>query len=83
MQTSCGKFLDAVVHKLILQIRRKRKKATVNPKNKDDKCFHHAVTVALNYKKIEPNPKIISKIKLFINKYNRKRIRYPSSLENV
>ena len=31
----------------------KNKKATINPKNKDDKCFQDALTVALNYKKIE------------------------------
>ena len=27
----------------------KNKKATINPKNKDDKYFQYAVTVALNY----------------------------------
>ena len=27
----------------------KKKKATINPKNKDDKYFQYAVTVALNY----------------------------------
>ena len=26
----------------------KKKKATINPKNNDDKCFQHALTVALN-----------------------------------
>ena len=26
----------------------KNKKATINPKNKDDKCFQYALTVALN-----------------------------------
>ena len=30
----------------------KNKKATVNRKNKDDKCFQYALTVALNYEKI-------------------------------
>ena len=30
----------------------KNKKATINPKNKDDKCFQYALTVALNYEKI-------------------------------
>ena len=30
----------------------KNKKATINPKNKDDKCFQCALTVALNYGKI-------------------------------
>ena len=27
----------------------KNKKATINPKNNDDKCFQYAVTVALNH----------------------------------
>ena len=31
----------------------KNKKATINPKNKDDKCFQYALTVALNYEQIE------------------------------
>ena len=26
----------------------KNKKVTINPKNNDDKCFHYALTVALN-----------------------------------
>ena len=30
----------------------KNKKATINPKNKDDKCFQYALAVALNYEKI-------------------------------
>ena len=30
----------------------KNKKATINPKSKDDKCFQYALTVALNYEKI-------------------------------
>ena len=30
----------------------KNKKATINPKNNDDKCFQYALTVALNYKQI-------------------------------
>ena len=33
----------------------KSKKATINPKNKDDKCFQYAPTVALNYKEIKSN----------------------------
>ena len=31
----------------------KRKKATINPKNTDDKYFQYAVTVALNYEEIK------------------------------
>ena len=31
----------------------KNKKATINPKSNDDKCFQYAETVALNYQNIE------------------------------
>ena len=31
----------------------KNKKATINPKNKDDKCFQYAVVIALNHKEIK------------------------------
>ena len=34
----------------------KKKKATISPKNKDDKCFQYAIAVPLNYKKIKWNP---------------------------
>ena len=40
-----------------------QKKAKINPKNKDDKCFRYAVTVALSYREIESNPERVSKIK--------------------
>ena len=47
----------------------KKKKATTNSKNKDDKCFQYAVTIASNYNEIESRPERVSNIKLFINKY--------------
>ena len=48
----------------------KSKKATINPINeKYNKCFQHAVTVALNYQEIRKDPQRITKIKPFINKY--------------
>ena len=56
----------------------KKKKATINSKNKDDKCFQYAVTVTLNDKEIRCNPERFSHIKLFINKYKRKGIYCPS-----
>ena len=34
----------------------KNKKATINPKNSDDKCFQYALTVALNYEQIKKDP---------------------------
>ena len=48
----------------------KTKKATINPKNKDDKCFQYTVTVPLKYEGIKWNPERASKIKPFINKNN-------------
>ena len=48
----------------------KNKKATINPKNKDDKCFQYALTVALNYEQIKDHPERISKTKAFVDKYN-------------
>ena len=52
----------------------KNKKATINSINKnDEKCFHYAVTVALNQKEIKIESERISKINTFISKYDWKR----------
>ena len=48
----------------------KNKKATINPKNNDDTCFHYALTVALNYEQFKNHPEKVSKIKPFIGQYN-------------
>ena len=48
----------------------KNKKATINPKNNDDKCFQYVLTVALNHQNIKNNSERISKIKTFIDQYN-------------
>ena len=56
----------------------KRKKATINPKNTDNKCFQYAATVALNYKEIESHPERVSNI----NKYNWKGIYYTSKIDD-
>ena len=48
------------------------KKATINPKNNDAKCFQYAVAVALNHEQIKSHPEIISNIKTFIDQYNWK-----------
>ena len=48
----------------------KKKKATMNPKNKDDKCFQYATTTALNFEEIKKDPQRVSNIKPFMNKYN-------------
>ena len=60
----------------------KQKKATINPKNTDDKCFKYAATVALNYEEIGSHPERVSNIKMFINKYNWKGINYPLKIDD-
>ena len=50
------------------------KKATINPKNNDDKCFQYAITVALNHEQIKKDPQRITKSKPFIDQYNWKKI---------
>ena len=58
----------------------KKKKATINPKNEDDKCFKYAATVAFNFEEIESQPERVSNIIPFTNKYNWKR-NYPSKVD--
>ena len=56
----------------------KNKKATINPKNNDDKCFEYALRIALNYQNIKKYSQRITKIKPFIDRYNWKEIDFPS-----
>ena len=55
----------------------KHKKATINPKNKDNECFKYAITVALNHERIKKDPLKNIKIKPFIDQYNWKDIEFP------
>ena len=45
----------------------KNEKATINPKNNDDKCFKYTLTVALNYEQIKSHAERVSKAKVFID----------------
>ena len=56
----------------------KNKRATIIPKNKDDKCFQYVITVALNYQKINNHLEEIYNITPFINKYNWNETEFPS-----
>ena len=59
------------------------KKATINPKNKnDDQFMQHVISVALNYEQIDNHPERISKIKPFINMYDWIDLNFPSHKEN-
>ena len=50
----------------------KNKKATINPKTKDDKCFQYTLTVALIHEQVKDHPERISNIKPFINTVGKK-----------
>ena len=43
------------------------KRATINPKNKDNKYFQYSITVALNHQNIENHPERTSNIRPFID----------------
>ena len=57
----------------------KDKKATVNQKNDDFKCFQYAITLALNFDKISNHPERVAKVKFFIDNYNWNNINFPSN----
>ena len=58
------------------------RRATINPKNKDNKCFQYSITVALNHQNIENHPERISNIKPFINQYNWEGIDFPAGIKD-
>ena len=57
---------------------KKKKKKKSNNISNDNKGFHYALTVALNYQNIKNNPEIRTKIKPFIDQYNWKEISFLS-----
>ena len=58
------------------------KRATINPKNKDNKCFQYSMTVALNHQNIDNHPERISKFKPFIDQYNWDGIDFPAGIKD-
>ena len=58
------------------------KRAIINPKNKDNKCFQYSITVSLNHQNIENYPERISNIKPFIDQYNWKGIDFPAGIKD-
>ena len=69
------------VHLLVLQAGYKIKKATINLKNTDDKCFQCVVNLALNYGEIKWNPEKVSNVKPNIKKYNWKGMKYLTKIK--
>ena len=60
----------------------KKKKSTINPKNKDRNCFQYMVNVALNFGVIESHLERVSNNKRFVNKYNWEGINYLSKVDD-
>ena len=58
------------------------KRATINRKSEDNKCFQYAITVTLNNQNIESHPERISNIKPFINQYNWEGIDFPAGIKD-
>ena len=58
------------------------KRATINPKNKDDKCFQYSINVELNHQNIESHPERISNIKPSIDENNREGIDFPAGIKD-
>ena len=58
------------------------KRATIDRKNKDNKCFQYSITVALNHQNIENHPERISNIEPFIDQYNWEGIDFPSGIKD-
>ena len=56
----------------------KNKGVTINPRNKDNKCFQYAIIAALKYQNIDHHPERMSKRRPFINNYNWKDKEFPS-----
>ena len=53
------------------------KKATINPKNNDNKCCMYSFVITQDHKQIKDHPERLSNIMPHINKYNWKGIDFP------
>ena len=59
------------------------KKATINPKNEDNRCFQYSIIVALHHKKFKNHPERISSIHHYFSyDYNWERIEFPAGIKD-
>ena len=58
-------------------VRIKNKKYTINPQNKDNKCFQYSIVISTHRKEIKNNPERISKSRPYINNFNWENINFP------
>ena len=60
-----------------------KKKAILNPKNLDEKCFKWAVIAGLKWKEIDCHPERVSKLRKYENEFDWSGITYPVSTKNI
>ena len=60
-----------------------KKKAIINRKNLDNKCFKWAVIAGLRWEEIGDNPERISKLRLYESELDWNEITYPVSTKNI
>ena len=58
------------------------KRATIYPKNGDNKCFQYSITVALHHQDIENHPERIKNIGPHIGLYNQEGIEFPAGIKD-
>ena len=60
-----------------------KKKAILNPKNLDEKCFKWAVMAGLKWGEIDCHPERVNKLRQYENEFNWSGITYPVSTKNI
>ena len=60
-----------------------KKKAILNPKNLDEKCFKWAVIAGLKWEEIDCHPQRVSKLRRYENEFDWSGITYPVSTKNI
>ena len=60
-----------------------RKKAIINPQNKDEECFKWAVTAVLNWSDIKFNPEHMSILRKFTDNYDWSGLEFPVSIKDI
>ena len=60
-----------------------KKKAIINPKNLDEKCFKWAVIVGLKWEEIDRGHQRVSKLRHYENEFDWSGISYPVSTSDI
>ena len=61
----------------------KRKKAMINPQNKDEECFKLGTIATLHREEIKHHPERISLLRSYENQYNWKGLEFPVSIKKI